>query len=87
MFADAEVLVSERETLAVPVSAVGRSDKGPTLMKVRDGAVLQITVETGVRDSGWVEILSGVEAGEMIVTKAGAFVRDGDRINPVPATN
>jgi HlyD family secretion protein len=46
-----------------------------------------VPVQTGIRDSGWVEILSGLEAGDTIVTKAGAFVRDGDRINPVPATN
>ena len=38
-----------------------------------------------IRDGGWVEILSGISAGDLVVTKAGAFVRDGDRINPVPA--
>ena len=41
--------------------------------------------KTGIRDGGWVEILSGLAAGDLIVAKAGAFVRDGDRINPVPA--
>jgi len=55
--------------------------------RVQDGLVTQVPVKTGIRDSGWVEILSGLEAGDTIVTKAGAFVRDGDRINPVPATN
>ena len=29
--------------------------------------------------------LSGLAAGDTIVTKAGAFVRDGDKINPVPS--
>lgn len=87
MFVDAEVMVSERETLAVPVTAVGRTSQGASVKRVQDGLVTQVPVKTGIRDSGWVEILSGLEAGDTIVTKAGAFVRDGDRINPVPATN
>ena len=85
MFMDAEILVAERETVAVPVTAVGSSAQGSTVMKVSDGVVSRVTVKTGIRDGGWVEILEGVEAGESVVTKAGAFVRDGDRINPVPA--
>jgi HlyD family secretion protein len=87
MFIDAEVLVAERQALAVPVTAVGRSADGATVKQVQDGLVTQVPVQTGIRDSGWVEILSGLKAGDSIVTKAGAFVRDGDRINPVPATN
>lgn len=87
MFADAEVLVVERETIAVPVTAVGRTGGIATIMAVVDGAVTRVEVQTGIRDAGWVEILSGVKAGDTIVTKAGAFVRDGDRINPIAATN
>jgi HlyD family secretion protein len=85
MFADAEILVVERETLAVPVSAIGSSPDGTTAMKVVDGRVSRVVVETGIRDGAMIEILSGLTEGDMIVTKAGAFVRDGDMINPVPA--
>ncbi len=52
-------------------------------MKVVDGTVQQVSVETGIRDRGYVEILSGVAPGDLVVTKAAAFVRDGDKINPV----
>jgi HlyD family secretion protein len=45
----------------------------------------RVAVETGIRDGGFVEILSGLAAGDTVVTKAGSFVRSGDRINPVPA--
>jgi HlyD family secretion protein len=85
MFMDAEILVAERETIAVPVTAVGASPEGATVMKVADGVVSRTVVKTGIRDGGWVEILEGITAGETVVTKAGAFVRDGDRINPVAA--
>lgn len=85
MFMDAEILVVARETLAVPVTAVGSSPEGATVMKVTDGTVSRTPVKTGIRDSGWVEILDGLTAGDTVVAKAGSFVRDGDRINPVPA--
>ncbi len=84
MFMDAEILVVERETLAVPVTAVGATADGATIMKVTDGVVARVPVRTGIRDNGWVEIVEGLAAGDLVVTKAGAFVRDGDRINPVP---
>lgn len=85
MFMDAEILVAERETVAVPVSAVGSTVDGTTVMKVADGTVTRAPVKTGIRDAGWVEIVDGLAAGDVVVTKAGSFVRDGDRINPVPA--
>lgn len=84
MFLDAEVLVAERETLAVPVSAIGASDSGATVMRVTDGLVERVPVDLGIRDGAFVEVLRGVAAGDLIVTKAAAFVRDGDKINPVP---
>ena len=86
MFADAEILVTERDTLAVPVSAVGTGPDGATVMKVVDGLVSRVIVETGIRDGAMIEIVSGLTVGDLIVTKAGAFVRDGDMINPVLAT-
>jgi HlyD family secretion protein len=86
MFLDAEVLVAERETLAVPVSAIGASDSGATVMRVTDGLVERVPVDLGIRDGAFVEVLRGVAAGDLIVTKAAAFVRDGDKINPVPDT-
>lgn len=85
MFIDAEILVAEREAVAVPVTAVGSTSEGTTVMVVEDGVVRRALVKTGIRDGGWVEIVEGIQPGEMVVTKAGAFVRDGDRINPVAA--
>lgn len=87
MFVDAEILVAERETLAIPVTAVGATAEGSTVMKVIDGQVSRVPVKLGIREKGWVEITDGLVVGDQVVTKAGAFVRDGDRINPVTASN
>ena len=85
MFAEADILITARDTLAVPVTAVGSSGDATTVMVVRDGLVARVEVKTGIRDGGWVEILSGLSQGDLIVVKAGAFVADGDRINPIPS--
>lgn len=87
MFVEAEILIAERDTLAVPVTAVGSTASGSTVMKVTDGMVTRAQVTLGIRENGWVEITSGLSPQDLVVTKASAFVRDGDRINPVPATN
>ena len=42
-------------------------------------------VETGIQDGQGIEIVGGLEAGDEVVAKAGAYVRDGDRVNPVHA--
>jgi HlyD family secretion protein len=85
MFVEAEILAAETEALAVPVTAIGSSAEGSTVMRVKDGVVERVTVKTGIRDGGLVEIIEGLAQGDTVVTKAGAFVRAGDRINPVPA--
>lgn len=85
MFVEAEILVAERQSLAVPVTAIGSTPEGSTVMRVTDGVVERVVIKTGIRDGGMVEITEGLSEGDMVVTKAGAFVRAGDRINPVPA--
>ncbi len=87
MYGEADILVASRQTLAIPVTALGSEGKESTVMMVRDGTVHRITVTTGIRDGGWIEVLTGLAAGDTIVAKAGAFVTDGDKINPIPALN
>ena len=85
MFVSAIILVAERDTLALPVTAVGSDNGEATVMLVKDGIVHRTVVKTGIADNGWVEIVSGVASGDQVVARAGAFVSDGDKINPVPA--
>lgn len=85
MFVEAEIIVAERESLSVPLTALGKSDDGNFVMRVKDGVVERAEVTTGIRDGAYVEIIQGLAAGDQVVSKAGAFVRAGDRINPVPA--
>jgi len=83
MFLTAEILAREAEVLAVPVTAVGAGPEGSTVMRVVDGVAERVAVVTGMRDAGMVEIVEGLAPGDLVVTKAASFVRDGDRIRPV----
>jgi HlyD family secretion protein len=86
MFAEADILVTERDTVVVPVSAINTDAAGSFALKVTDGQVARADVETGIREGNLVEVVAGLVEGDQIVLKAGAFVRPGDRINPVPDT-
>jgi len=83
MFVEAEIIVAAREGLAVPMTALGSSADGIAVLRVRDGLVERVIVKTGIRDGAFVEIIDGLAAGDLVVAKAGAFVRAGDRINPM----
>ena len=83
MFLTAEVVVSEESMLTVPVTAVGSGPEGNTVMRVVDGIVQRVPVAVGIRDGGLIGIGEGLSEGDLVVAKAAAFVREGDRINPV----
>ena len=85
MFADAEIIAETKTAVVIPVSAAGGGSDGATALLVTDGTVHVTKIVTGIRDGGRIEVVQGLEPGATVVTKAGAFVRDGDKINPVPA--
>ena len=86
IFAQARIVVNEREGVAVPVTSVSMSEDGATVLLVTNGRASIRKVTTGIRDGDRIEILEGLADGDMIVAKAGAFVRDGERVNPVTRT-
>lgn len=85
MYASADIVIASKNALALPLSAVTSGREGSTTRKVNGDVIKQANIEIGIQDNGYVEIASGLSEGDMVVEKAGAFVRDGDRINPVAA--
>lgn len=87
MFLEAAIEVSEREVVAVPITALATDDQGAFVMTVdTEGRVHRTPVESGVRDGRLVEIRTGLEPGVLVVAKAASFVRDGDFVQPVAAS-
>lgn len=84
MFADARIVIGEYHGLTLPVAAVTRSGGAARVLRVDDGLVSAVTVSTGVADEAHIAITGGIESGQWVVARAGAFVRPGDRIRPQP---
>ena len=85
MYGSANIIVTETTALSLPQSAVTTDRHGSIARRVENNVVKQVKIETGIQHDGYVQILSGLSAGDVVVAKAGAFVRDGDRITPVRA--
>lgn len=70
--------------LAVPLSAILYDEKGgASVLRVRDGKVSETSVETGLIAAGEVEIRSGIAEDDLVVSRAGTFLRDGDAVRPI----
>jgi HlyD family secretion protein len=52
---------------------------------VRDNRVETRNVTVGLIEAGKAEISEGLSEGDVVVARAGAFLRDGDRVRPVKA--
>lgn len=87
MFADAEIIVAARDAITVPVTSVNMGRDGADVLKIENGIATRTVVTTGIREGSMVEIVDGLTRGDLIVAKAGAFVRNGDRITPVEETD
>lgn len=84
-FARAVVETARATGVAVPRTAVNTGPKGDFVQVVTDGTVETRAVQTGLATGNVVEIRSGLQPGETVVSVAGTFVRDGDKVTPVPA--
>jgi HlyD family secretion protein len=85
-FGRATIQIGRRCGPAVPLSAVLYGPAGAVVQVVRDGRIETRRVVVGLLAQGQAEIREGIADGEMVVTRAGAFVRDGDRVRAVTAT-
>ena len=84
MFVTREVL---DDVLAVPLSAIVRDERGPSLYVVREdssGAVAERQpVTLGSSSRGMTVIEEGLEAGDQIIASGAATVSEGDKIQVV----
>ncbi len=85
-FASAEVELVRRDGIEAPAAALKREGDVARLFVVRDGRIEERKVTPGIVEGDEVEIKDGLAEGEIVVAKAVAFLRPGDRVRPTPAT-
>ena len=82
-FARGKVFTATAHGLAVPTSAVVFDAGGAYVQVVVNGRVEKREIEAGLLAGGRVEVRKGLSAGDLVVAKAGTFLRDGDTVRTV----
>jgi len=83
VYGRASVTIGGRSGLTLPQSAVLFDADGAYVLVVADGTVAERRVTPGLKGGGRLLISGGVKDGELIVARAGGFLRDGDKVRPV----
>lgn len=84
-FASGVVEVGRQTAVTVPISAITVSAGKSTVQVVVDNKVVTREVATGLRSPTRAEIKSGLNENELVVARAGSFLRDGDAVTPIEA--
>jgi len=89
LYVGGRIVAEDRQGLAVPVSAVLRDAQGAYVLRLGEGDRLERrSVQTGIAWNAWQEITSGLDEGDEVVARAGAFFSDGDVVRPIrPGTD
>lgn len=86
-FARGVIVTANGNGLAVPASAILYGSDGPTVQVVRDNRVVTTKIKTGLAAGAIVQVRDGLSEGDLVVSRSGTFLREGDAVRPVPAVD
>jgi RND family efflux transporter MFP subunit len=82
MFARGDIEIGRAPAFTLPLESVVSSDGYSYVFVLKpDHTVERRRVETGALRDAEIEVVSGIEGGEMIVGKGAGFLKDGDLVN------
>jgi hypothetical protein len=68
----------------LPESAIQSDERGSFVSIVgRDNRVVRRNVRTGIVTDAGIAVVAGLNGTERVITRAGGFVNEGDKVNPV----
>lgn len=76
-------LLTLPDTLAIPVGALFRSGPDWAAFVVRDGRAQLQTIALGERDGLHAQVLSGLEAGDLVIVHPSDLVAEGRKVAPL----
>ncbi len=81
MLLNIEIIFNEKESIGVPEGSIIQQGTRTVVYKVIEDKTVSLTeVKTGIRNFGKVEVLSGLNAGDKIVTEGVSKIRDKAQI-------
>ncbi|MDH4392195.1 MAG: efflux RND transporter periplasmic adaptor subunit [Aquabacterium sp.] len=95
LFARGSVELGQTTALAIPLSAVRNDQAQPYAIRLRDGRAQRRVLALGAQGrpaqhaagaGDWVEVRSGLEAGDRVLAASAGLVPDGVRLKLPPAT-
>lgn len=84
-FARATINIGQSCGISLPLSALLFGPDGAVVQTIRNERIDTRRVTVGLTGETNVEISGGLSEGDIIVVRAGAFLREGDRVRPVLA--
>ncbi len=79
-----EILYNEKEALSIPDTSVMYEGNKKFIYKlIESNTIKKHEVETGVRNMGYVEVISGLAEGDKIIAEGLTKVRPGMKVKPI----
>jgi len=79
-----EIFYNEKNALSVPDTSIMYEGSKKFIYKIIEGNIIKKTeVETGVRNMGKLEVLSGLSEGDKIIAEGLTKVRSGMKVKPI----
>lgn len=85
-FARGNIGLSPRRNIVLPGSAVKTAGGASSVFVVENGVVDRRQITVGARQDGLVEIIEGLDDGEMVVLKSAGFLKMKETVRPVIAS-
>jgi membrane fusion protein (multidrug efflux system) len=92
LFAQGKIMLEQRQALAIPASAVTRESGSDQVLRVEGGKVVKVKVSLGAHAAqgadgqSLVEVLQGLQAGDVVLGNAAGTVREGQAVSLPAAT-
>lgn len=86
-FARGVIETGSSKGIALPTTAVTHGPDSASVLVVEGETVAKRIVKTGFTMGDEIEILDGVSLSDVVVARAGTFLRDGDKIRAMPVKN
>jgi len=82
-----EIFYNEKDALSVPDTSVMYEGSKKFIYKIiEDDMIKKIEIETGIRNKGNLEVLSGINEGDKIIAEGLTKVRPGMKVKPIIKT-
>ena len=82
-FARGRIVTARSKNLGIPASSVMYEENGAFVLVVQNGKVASRRIKTGLLSDGFMEVSAGLSEQDIVVAKAGTFLRPGDPVTPV----